>query len=178
MGSMDPLFTEKSLWLRICKGASTLLSAGLTSLYRFLDPPLVMGMASRSPWVVPSWERIASPSTNSSVGALYVLIKMVARGGQSVWILWRAAYLFRELNALLASTTSTASFSSDSRAVRTACTAASMPEICLPHSWTHLEISCTSGLTMLSIALAIIRLAVSPMPIGRTSGYLFRAVMR
>ena len=33
-----------------------------------------MGMASGSPWVVPSWERIVSPSTNSSVGAWYVLL--------------------------------------------------------------------------------------------------------
>ena len=135
-----------------------------------------MGMASGSPWVVPSWERIASLSTNSSVGALYVLIRMVARGGQSLRILWRAARLFRELNALLASARSTASFSSDSKAVRTACTAASIPEICPLHSWRHPEVSCTSGLAMKSIALAIIHLAVSPMPIGRTPGFLSRAI--
>ena len=74
--------------------------------------------------MVPSWERITSPSTNNSVGTLYVLIRMVARGGQSLWMLWRATCLFRELNALVASARSTASFSSDSKAVRTACTAA------------------------------------------------------
>ena len=81
-------------------------------------------------------------------------------------MLWRATCLFRELNTLLVSTRSTASFSSDSKAVRTAYTVASIPEICPPHSWRHPEISCTSGLAMLSIALAIIHLAVSPMPIG------------
>ena len=137
-----------------------------------------MGMASGSPWVVPSWERIASPSTNSCIGALYVLIRTVARSGQSLWMLWRATCLFRELNALLASTRSTASFSSDSKAVHTACTAASIPEICPPHSWRHPEISCTSGLAMFSIALAIILLAVSPMPIGRTPGFLAKAIRR
>ena len=41
MGSMDPPFHRKSLWLRICKGESTVPLAGLTPLYRFLDPPLL-----------------------------------------------------------------------------------------------------------------------------------------
>ena len=107
-----------------------------------------------------------------------MLIRVVARSGQSLRMLWRATCLFRELNALLASTRSTASFLSDSKAVRTACTAASIPEICPPRSWRHPEISCTSDLAMLSIALAIIHLAVFPMSIGQTPGLLSKAIKR
>jgi len=93
-------------------------------------------------------------------------------------MLRRATCLFMELNALDASAKSTASFSSDSKAARTACTAASIPEICPPHNWRQPDASCTSGLAMESIALAIILLAVSPMPIGRTPGCLSRAIRR
>ena len=49
-----------------------------------------MGMASGSPCVVPSCESRVSPSTNNSVGARYVLMSMVASGGHSSLILWRA----------------------------------------------------------------------------------------
>ena len=103
---------------------------------------------------------------------------MVVKGGHSLRMLWRATCLFRELNALLASARSTASFSSDSKAVRTACTAASFPDNCPPHSWRKPEASCTSHFVMESIALAIIRLAVSPMPIGQTLGFLSSAIRR
>ena len=108
---------------------------------------------------LPGWcsRRITSPSTNSSVGTLYALIRMVARGGQSLWMLWRSTCLFREWNALLVSARCTAS---DSKAVCTACTVASIPEICSPHSWRHPEIFYTSSLAMESIALEIICLAV------------------
>ena len=68
-----------------------------------------MGIARRSPWVVPSWEKSVSPSTKSSAGALYVLIRTVERSGQILRMLWRAIGLFKELKALLASTRSTAS---------------------------------------------------------------------
>ena len=93
-------------------------------------------------------------------------------------MLWRVTCLFRELNALLASARSTASFSSDSKAARTACTAASIPDNCPLHSWRQPEASCTSDFVMESIALAIIRLAVSPMPLGRTPGFLSSAIRR
>ena len=106
------------------------------------------------------------------------VIRMVARSGQSLQMLLRATCLFQELSALLASTSSTASFLSDSKAVCTACTAALILEICPPHSWRHPEISCTSGLAILSIALAIIHLAMSPMPIGRTPRLLSKAIRR
>ena len=60
---------------------------------------------------LPGWcplgKGLTSPSTNSSVGTLYVLIRMVARGGQSLRMLWRATSPFRELNALLVSAGST-----------------------------------------------------------------------
>ena len=94
-----------------------------------------MGMASGSPCVVPSCDRMVSPSTKRSVGALYVLVRIEERGGQTLLMLWRAVCLFSELNALLASTSSMASFSFRSKVDLTACTAASIPEICPPHSW-------------------------------------------
>ena len=93
-------------------------------------------------------------------------------------MLWSATCLFRELKALVASTRSTAWFSSVSKAVRTAWTAASIPESCPPQSWRHPVVFCTSGLVMERTALAIIRLAVSPMPIGCTPGFLSSAIRR
>ena len=80
-----------------------------------------MAMASGSPCVVPSCDRMVSPLTTRSVGALYVLIRMVERGGQILLMLWRATCLLRELKALLASTSSTASFSSKAKADLTVC---------------------------------------------------------
>ena len=97
-----------------------------------------------------------------------MLIKMVVRSGQSFQILWRVTCLLRELNT---SPRNPASLSLDSRTVRTACIVASITEICPPHSWMHPEVSCKSGVTMLSIPFAIICLAVSPMPIRRTPGF-------
>ena len=69
-----------------------------------------------------------------------------------------------------------ASFSSESKAVLTACTAASIPEICPPHIWRQPEASWMSGFTIDSTALAIIPRAVFPIPIGRTPGFLSRAI--
>ena len=66
----------------------------------------------------------------------------------------------------------------ESKAVLTACTAASMPEICPPHIWRQPEASCMSGFIPDSTAFAKIRRAVSPMPIGRTPGFLSRAISR
>ena len=83
-----------------------------------------------------------------------------------------------ELNALLASTRSAASQSSELKAFLTACTAASIPDICPPQSCRHLDAFWTSVFTTDSTALAMIRLAVSPMPMGRTPGVLSRAMRR
>ena len=50
-----------------------------------------MGIASGSPCVVPSCDSRMSPSTNSYVGARYVLMSIVASGGQNLLIFRRAA---------------------------------------------------------------------------------------
>ncbi len=53
-----------------------------------------------------------------------------------------------------------------------------LPEICPAQSCTEPVVSCTSGLVIVRIALAMIRLTVSPIPIGRTPGFLLRAIRR
>ena len=73
-------------------------------------------MARGSPWVVPSSEISVMPSTNSSVGSRYILIKIFASAGQTIWMLQSATSLLRELKALLASTNRTASTSSEWKA--------------------------------------------------------------
>ena len=135
-----------------------------------------IGMASGSPCVVPSWESRRSPSTKRSVGSLYVLIRIVASAGQILLILWRAVWRLSELNAFVASTNSIASLLSDSKEDLAACKAASIPNICPPQSCIQPEASWISVLTMDRTALAIILRAVSPMPIGRTPGFLSRAM--
>ena len=82
------------------------------------------------------------------------------------------------VECVVASTRSTASVSLDSKAVLTACTAASIPAICPPHIWRQPEASWMSGFTTDSTALAIIRRAVSPMTIGQTPGFLSKAISR
>ena len=58
-------------------------------------------------------------------------------------------------------------------------TAASMPDISSPNIWTQPEASWMSGFITDSTTLAkICRCAVSPMPIGRTPGFLSRALSR
>ena len=91
---------------------------------------------------------------------------------------WRATWRFKELKAFVASMRRTASVSLESKAALTACTAASIPAICPPHIWRQPEASWMSGFATDITALAIIRRAVSPMPIGRTPGFLFRAMSR
>ena len=59
-----------------------------------------------------------------------VSVNVYQDGGQGGLMLWRATLLLRELNALLASTSRTASVSSSSSAVFIASTAASIPAIC------------------------------------------------
>ena len=105
-----------------------------------------------------------------------MLIRAVAIGGHDLLMFCKATWRLRALKALLASTKSAASL--ESKAVLTACTAASIPEICPPHNWRHPEASWTSDLTTDSTALAMIRRAVSPMPMGRTPGLLSRAMRR
>ena len=81
-------------------------------------------------------------------------------------MLGNAACELRELKALLASTKRRASVSSLWKRVLTACTAASMPEICPAQSCTDPATSCMSCIVMFRMALAMICLAVSPIPMG------------
>ena len=92
-------------------------------------------------------------------GIIYATL--VASGGQSLLIFRRATWWFKELKAFVASTRRTASVSLESKAVLTACTAASIPAICPPHIWRQPEASCMSGFASGNTALAIIRRAVS-----------------
>ena len=89
-----------------------------------------IGIANRSPCVVPSLENITSPSMNNSVGTLYVLISRVEMEGQRNLMLCRAASRFSEFKALLASTSRAASVSSCRKNCCTTWTAASTPAIC------------------------------------------------
>ena len=67
-----------------------------------------MDMARGSPYVVPSCEKRVVPSMKKLVGFRYVLMRIVARGGQKCLMFSRAALRLRQLNALLASTKRTA----------------------------------------------------------------------
>ena len=96
-------------------------------------------------------------------------MRAVASDGHSRRMLWRAEQQLRELNALLASTNRMASVFSCGNSELTACTTASIPEI-----WPALS----SGFWMSKMALAMIRLAVSPIPIGCTPGFLFKAIQK
>ena len=67
-------------------------------------------MARLSPWVVPSTESISPPPRiNMHTGSWCVLISTVENLGHMIWMLCNAAFLFSELNALLASTRNTPS---------------------------------------------------------------------
>ena len=107
-----------------------------------------------------------------------MLTRIVAMMGHNLLMFSRVTWQFRALNALNESTRRTASLSSFSKAVRTACTAASMPEICPPQSWEHPMASCMSGFAIERTALVMMHLAVSPIPIGRTPGLLSNAIKR
>ena len=56
------------------------------------------------------------------------------------------------------------------------CIAALVPAICPPHIWRQPEASWMSNFTTDINALTTIRHAVSPMPIGRTPGFLSRVI--
>ena len=95
------------------------------------------------------------------IGALYVLIRIWASGGQETVMLWRAACLFSELNAFVASTRSTASELGVLKISLIAWTAASHPPSCPAHTCKGPAASSMSQLITLSTALAIIRLGTS-----------------
>ena len=75
-----------------------------------------MGIARGSPCVVPSWDKMTSPSTSRSVGLLYELMSMVTMERQRRLMLCSATWRLSVLKAFVASTSSMASFSSSSKA--------------------------------------------------------------
>ena len=89
-----------------------------------------------------------------------------------------AAFLFRLLNALEASTSSTASESASSKMCRMACIAASLPASWPVQSWRAPAASSTSSLITARTALPMILLTVSTTPIGLIPGHLSRAIKR
>ena len=101
-------------------------------------------------------------------------MRPVASEVPSLWMLCRAVCWFRELKALLASTSRRASVSSLWKKERTACTAASMPDIWPAHSCEPAGF-CASCLVIFKMALAMMCLAVSPILMGQTPGFLSRA---
>ena len=86
-----------------------------------------------------------------------------------------AVWRFRELNALLASTKSTAFSSLELNARFIAWTAAA---VWPAQSWVEPAASWISSLVTVSTALATILRTVSQIPIGRTPGFLLRATKR
>ena len=88
------------------------------------------------PWVVPSLEYTVSPSTNKEASPLYMLVATTAKGGHSKWMLTRAAFQFKELKALVLSTSRMASVSSLLKIPCMAWTPASQPDTCPTHNWT------------------------------------------
>ena len=96
-----PMAAESSAYHTCVQSPSSLLMSGMVA-----RP--YMAMARGSPWVVPSCDRMISPSMKSSVGLLYELIRIVAIGGQRRLILCKATCRLRVLNALVASTRSVA----------------------------------------------------------------------
>ena len=86
--------------------------------------------------------------------------------------------LLRELKAFVASTRFTASVSGVVNSWRIACMAASQPDRCPAHTWRGSAVLWMSSLREFAISLSKMRLGVSPMPMGRTPGNLFRATRR
>ena len=78
-------------------------AASLRRLMRGMVAMAYIGIANRSPWVVPSSKRNVELS----------FLSTAAKDGHTCLILWRAASLLRVLKALLASTWNTASVPSE-----------------------------------------------------------------
>ena len=135
-----------------------------------------MAIASGSPCVVPSDDGIDSPSMKSCTSSRYVLMRTFDRAGQSCCMLRSAASRLSELNALEASTRMTASVSGDSEIWRIAWTADSQPARCPAHTCKAPVASWTSSRVTTEMALPMILLIVSPMPMGLTPGHLSRAI--
>ena len=93
-------------------------------------------------------------------------------------MLCRAACLLMVLKALEASTSKAPCTSGSAKNWRMAWTAASQPPSWPAHTCRGPAAFCMSRRKRLRIALAIIRLGISPTPIGLTPGFLFRGIKR
>ena len=130
-------------------------------------------MARLSTWVAPSTESIFPPFwINMRTGSRYVLISTVENSGHLIRMLCSAAFLFSQLDALLASTRITTSVLSCSNINFIEWIAASAPP-CKPVAALGGPAVCWMSLhnTQL-IHFPTICLVTSPMPIGRTPGFL------
>ena len=105
-------------------------------------------------------------------------MRMVEMDGQRTLTFLSAVWPFRELNALLASTKSAAFSSLELNARFIAWTAASVPAVWPAQSWVEPAASWISSLVTVSTALATILQTVSQIPIGRTPGFLLKAIKR
>ena len=93
--------------------------------------------------------------------------------GQSIPMLWIAAFLLSELNAFDASISRTPLSSSSWKRFLTAWIAASAPPLCPAHTWMFPALSMTSSEKICIATLLIILLKISPIPIGLHPGFLF-----
>ena len=124
-------------------------------------------MARLSPQVVPSTESISSPPwINMRTGSRYVLISTVENSGHMIRMLCSAAFLFSELNALLASTRITPSVLSCSNINFIEWIAASAPPCKPVAAWSGSADCWMSLCNTQLIHFPIIRLVTLPMLIG------------
>ena len=105
-------------------------------------------------------------------GSRYVLINTVEIFGQTIRILCSAAFLFSELNALLASTRITPSVLSCSNINFIEWIVASAPPCKPVAAWSSPAACWMSLYNTQLIHFPAIHLVTSPMPIGRTPGFL------
>ena len=112
----------------------------------------------------------------SFVAELSRLYNALASGSALESIALIAAIVFRELKALLASTSRVGSALSSYKSSLTEWTAASQPEIWPAQSWREPAASWMSPRTTTRTDLAMIRPAISPIPIGLTPGHLPKAI--
>ena len=124
-------------------------------------------------WVVPSTESISSPPwINMRTGSRCVLIITVENSGHMIRMLCSAAFLFSELNALLASTRITPSVLSCSNINFIEWIAASVPPYRPVATWSGPAACWMSLRNTQLIHFPTTRLVTSLMPIGRTPGFL------
>ena len=107
-----------------------------------------------------------------------MLIRTVAKGGHIYCILCSATFRFNELKALLGSTKIIPYVSSALYMSFSTCIAASAPPFNPALTCKCPTAICLSAVRTQHIAFPMIRRRISPIPIGRTPGFLFRGISR